>query len=127
MKGNCLSEAQVYGCFVLNEAATILIDQEQNLKLKTLHLPCITLPRLCAVTAPNEINCLLPSVVVPCLVKASCLLFLLVDWESFSAGNVFIHFLLSMPHTNVCSIVKRGDLNRCDTHLPELFKCICIY
>lgn len=29
MKGNCLSEAQVYGCFVMNKAATILIDQEQ--------------------------------------------------------------------------------------------------
>lgn len=47
--------------------------------LKTFHLPYKTLPRLLPIVVPSRISSLLLSMLAPCLVKASCLLFLLLD------------------------------------------------
>lgn len=41
---------------------------------------------------PRWNSSFVPLVVAPCLVRAACLLFLLLNWESLGAGNGFIHF-----------------------------------
>lgn len=68
------------------------LERKKCLKLKTFHLLYLTLPGLSPVMVLKGINYLFRSVVAPYLVKAYCLLFLLLDWESLSVGNVFTRF-----------------------------------
>ena len=47
--------------------------------LKTFRLPDVTLLRLLPIVVLSRFNSLFFSMLAPCLVKASCLLFLLLD------------------------------------------------